>query len=154
MCENACLDSAFRDSVMFGMLALKLRICLKSHLVPPHTLFFFFLKKSISFLTVVHGLTHLLHFCGHSEQDHIVWSCASMDFFRAFLLPFLFLIDLLKLTIQQLLGHPAVTNPHIFSWQVDLDYSKHYSKHDIFPFFLACLLFCFMFNQIGGQGLG
>ena len=37
-----------------------------------------------------------------------------MDSFRAFLLPFLFLIDLLKLTIQQLLGHRAITLIHMY----------------------------------------
>lgn len=76
-----------------------------------------------------------------------------MDSFRAFLLPFLFLIDLLKLTVQQPLEHPAITHyQHIFSWQVELGYNKHYSKHDKLSFSLACLLVCFIFNQIWKPG--
>lgn len=76
-----------------------------------------------------------------------------MDSFRAFLLPFLFLIDLLKLTVQQPLEHPAITHyQHIFSWQVELGYNKHYSKHDKSSFSLACLLVCFIFNQIWKPG--
>ena len=55
--------------------------------------------------------------------------------------------------MRQPLEHPAITHyQHIFSWQVELGYNKHYSKHDKLSFSLACLLVCFIFNQIWKPG--